>query len=43
VELEGPVYKQESILMGNKCKIQVGINMDWGSEVTKNAMFKAVS
>lgn len=43
VRLEGPVYKRETILLGNSIRKQVGINMDWGIDVAKNAMFTAVS
>lgn len=43
VKLEGPVYKRETILLGNGVRKQVGINMDWGMDVAKNAMFVAVS
>jgi len=43
VKLEGPVYKRETILMGNSLRKQVANNMDWGMEVAKNAMFVAVS
>jgi len=37
------VYKQETILLGNGLRKQVGINMDWGIDVARNAMFVAVS
>jgi len=37
------VYKQETILLGNGIRKQVGINMDWGIDVARNAMFVAVS
>lgn len=43
VKLEGPVYKRETILLGSNIRKQVGINMDWGMDVAKNAMFVAVS
>lgn len=43
VKLEGPVYKRETILLGNNQRRQVGVNMDWGMDVAKNAMFSAVS
>lgn len=43
VVLEGPVYKRESILLGNGFRKQIGPNMDWGIDVAKNAMFAAVS
>lgn len=43
VKLEGPVYKQEVIIMGNNIRKQVGTNMDWGNDVARNAMFTAVS
>lgn len=43
MRLEGPVYKRETILLGNNLRKQVGINMDWGIDVAKSAMFVAVS
>lgn len=43
VKLEGPVYKRETILLGNNIRKQVGINMDWGIDVAKSAMFVAVN
>lgn len=43
VRLEGPVYKRETILLGNNLRKMVGVNMDWGMDVAKNAMFIAVS
>jgi hypothetical protein len=43
VILEGPVYKRETILLGNSIRKQVGPNMDWGIDMAKNAMFVAVS
>jgi len=43
VRMEGPVYKKETILLGNNIRKQVGMNMDWGMDVAKNAMFVAVS
>lgn len=43
VKLEGPVYKRENIILGNGLRKQVGVNMDWGMDVAKNAMFAAVS
>jgi len=42
VKMEGPVYKRETILLGNNIRKQVGMNMDWGMDVAKNAMFVAV-
>ena len=42
-KMEGPVYKRETILLGSNIRKQVGINMDWGIDVAKNAMFVAVS
>ncbi|XP_025198064.1 piwi-like protein Ago3 [Melanaphis sacchari] len=41
--MEGPVYKKETILLGNNIRKQVGMNMDWGMDVAKNAMFTAVN
>lgn len=41
--LEGPVYKRESIIMGHNIRKQVGVNMDWGLDVAKHAMFRVVS
>jgi len=43
VKMEGPVYKRETILLGSNIRKQVGVNMDWGMDVAKNAMFVAVS
>lgn len=43
VILEGPVYKRETILLGNNIRKQVGVNMDWGMDVAKSAMFVAVN
>lgn len=43
VKLEGPVYKRETILLGNNIRKQVGVNMDWGMDVAKSAMFVAVN
>lgn len=43
MNLEGPVHKREVITLGNKVKKQVGVNMDWGSDVVQNTMFKTVS
>lgn len=43
VKMEGPVYKKETILLGNNIRKQVGMNMDWGMDVAKNAMFVAVN
>lgn len=43
VRLEGPVYKRETILLGNSIRKLVGVNMEWGMDVAKNAMFSAVS
>ncbi|KAL4105103.1 hypothetical protein QTP88_020376 [Uroleucon formosanum] len=43
VKLEGPVYNRETILLGSNIRKQVGINMDWGMDVAKNAMFVAVN
>ncbi|XP_015367176.1 PREDICTED: protein argonaute-3-like [Diuraphis noxia] len=43
VKMEGPVYKRETILLGNNIRKQVGMNMDWGMDVAKNAMFVAVN
>ncbi|XP_022171132.1 piwi-like protein Ago3 [Myzus persicae] len=43
VKMEGPVYKRETILLGNSIRKQVGMNMDWGMDVAKNAMFVAVN
>lgn len=43
VILEGPTYKRETILLGNNLRKQVGLNMDWGMDVAKSAMFVAVS
>lgn len=42
VKMEGPVYNRENILLGNNIRKQVGMNMDWGMDVAKNAMFVAV-
>lgn len=42
VKLEGPAYKRENILLGNGVRKQVGVNMDWGLDVAKCAMFVAV-
>lgn len=41
--MEGPVYKREHIKLGNSITKQVGVNMDWGFDVAKNAMFRSVS
>ncbi|XP_022162768.1 piwi-like protein Ago3 [Myzus persicae] len=43
VKIEGPVYKKEIIELGNGIKKTVGINMDWGMDVAKNAMFVSVN
>jgi len=43
VKMEGPVYKREPIEFGNKVIKELGINMDWGKDAVKNAMFVAVS
>lgn len=43
VEIEGPVYKRESIIIGHNLKKTVGEKMDWAMDVTQNAMFIAVS
>ncbi|XP_026821095.1 piwi-like protein Ago3 isoform X2 [Rhopalosiphum maidis] len=43
VKMEGPVYKKETILLGNNIRKPVGMNMDWGMDVAKNAMFVAVN
>lgn len=40
---EGPVYKHETIILGNQQKIQVGNNMEWSMDVRKNPMFITVS
>lgn len=37
------MHKREVITLGNKVKKQVGVNMDWGLDVVKNALFKTVS
>lgn len=37
------MHKREVITLGNKVKKQIGVNMDWGLDVMKNAMFKTVS
>ncbi|XP_003245599.2 piwi-like protein Ago3 [Acyrthosiphon pisum] len=42
-KMEGPVYKRETILLGSNIRKQVGINMDWGIDVAKNAMFVAAN
>jgi len=43
VKVQGPVYKRETILLGNNLRKQIGVNMDWGMDVARNAMFKSVS
>ncbi|VVC30372.1 Ribonuclease H-like domain,Piwi domain,PAZ domain [Cinara cedri] len=43
VKLKGPVYKRENIILGNGMRKQVGVNMDWGIDVAKSAMFIAVN
>lgn len=42
VTMEGPVYKRETILLGNSIRKQIGPNMDWGMDVSKNTMFVSV-
>lgn len=43
VKIEAPVYKQETILLGQNVRKQIGFNMNWGMDVVKNPMFRAVS
>ncbi|XP_050528911.1 piwi-like protein Ago3 [Daktulosphaira vitifoliae] len=43
VKLEGPVYRNENIIFGNEIRRPVRENVDWGIDITKNAMFAAVN
>lgn len=42
-ELEGPVYKSETIVWGNTIRKRVGNNSEWTSDLKNIAMFTAVS